>query len=155
MNVIKRTAQLARPVMRGLEFLTPLIDLGIRLWVANVFFMSGMTKFASWDGTVILFTYEYHVPLLSPEIAAALATFIELVFSTLLAFGLGTRVTAFVLFVFNFIAVISYPGLTEVGVKDHMYWGILLLVTLFHGPGKLSLDHLIQRKWMPARSPFA
>ncbi|MBL8539068.1 MAG: DoxX family protein, partial [Betaproteobacteria bacterium] len=27
------------------------------------------------------------------------------------------------------------------------YWGILLFVTLFHGPGKLSLDHLIRTKF--------
>lgn len=147
MNVIKRVVQLAQPVVTGLTFLAPLIDLGIRLWVANVFWKSGMTKFASWEGTVTLFTYEYQVPLLSPEIAAALATFVELVFSALLAVGLGTRFTAFVLFVFNFIAVISYPGLSEVGLKDHTYWGILLLITLLHGPGKLSIDHLI-RKWL-------
>ena len=148
MNLIKSTAQFARPLIRGLDFLAPLIDLGIRLWVANVFWKSGLTKFASWEGTVTLFTYEYQVPLLSPEIAAAVATFVELVFSALLAVGLGTRVSAFVLFIFNFIAVISYPALSEVGVKDHTYWGILLLVTLLHGPGKLSLDHWIRRKWL-------
>jgi putative oxidoreductase len=154
MNVIKRIARLAQPVVSGLNFLAPLIDLGIRLWVASVFWKSGLTKFASWEGTVTLFTYEYQVPLLSPEVAAALATFIELVFSALLAVGLGTRFTAFVLFVFNFIAVISYPGLTEVGVKDHTYWGILLLVTLLHGPGKLSIDHLIRRKWLGSSTPL-
>ena len=55
---------------------------------------------------------------------------------------------AAVLFVFNIIAVISYPDLSEVGLKDHQYWGLLLLVTLFHGPGKLSLDHLIRRKFL-------
>lgn len=154
MNVIKRIVQLADPVIRGLNFLAPLIDLGIRLWVANVFWKSGLTKFASWAGTVTLFTYEYQVPLLSPEVAAALATFIELVFSALLAVGLGTRVTAFVLFVFNFIAVISYPALSEVGVKDHTYWGILLLVTLLHGPGKLSLDHLVRRTWLRPPAPL-
>jgi putative oxidoreductase len=26
-------------------------------------------------------------------------------------------------------------------------WGLLLLVPLLHGPGKLSLDHLIARKY--------
>jgi putative oxidoreductase len=47
--------------------------------------------------------------------------------------------------VFNVVAVISYPDLGEVGLKDHQYWGLLLLVTLCHGPGRLSLDHLIRR----------
>lgn len=148
MSVIDSTARLARPVVRGLEFLSPVLDLAIRLWVANVFWKSGLTKFQSWDSTILLFTHEYSVPLLSPEIAAVLATFVELVFSVLLAFGLGARFSALVLFVFNFIAVISYPDLSEIGVKDHQYWGLLLLVTLLHGPGNLSLDHFLWRKWM-------
>lgn len=42
-----------------------------------------------------------------------------------------------VLSTFNIMAVISYPGLSEVGLKDHIYWGILLLVPLLHGPGRL------------------
>ncbi|HSW53418.1 MAG TPA: DoxX family protein [Sulfuricaulis sp.] len=148
MNVTNRIAGLTAPVIRGLEFLSPLIDLGIRLWVANVFWKSGLTKIQSWDSTVMLFTYEYQVPLLSPAAAAVLATGTELIFPVLLVLGLGTRVSAAVLFVFNYIAVISYPELNEVGVKDHVYWGILLLVTLLHGPGKISIDHFIRRKWM-------
>ena len=55
--------------------------------------------------------------------------------------------TAFVLFVFNIIAVVSYPDLGDVGLRDHQTWGLLLLVTLLHGPGKLSLDHLIARRF--------
>lgn len=148
MNVLDRAARYLRPVIRGLDFLQPLIDLGIRLWVANVFWRSGLTKIQSWDTTVALFTYEYQVPLLSPELAAFTATFIELTFPVLLAFGLAGRLAAFVLFVFNAMAVISYPELGEAGLKDHTYWGILLLVTLLHGPGRLSLDHLIRRRWM-------
>jgi putative oxidoreductase len=53
-----------------------------------------------------------------------------------------------VLFVFNIMAVISYPALNEVGLKDHVYWGILLLVPLLHGPGKISIDYFIRRRWM-------
>ena len=148
MTLVERTAQLARPAIKGLDFLSPLIDLGIRLWVANVFFKSGLTKIQSWDSTIALFTYEYEVPLLSPEVAAVLGTGAELVFPVLLALGLGGRLSAAVLFVFNFVAVISYPDLSEVGLKDHRYWGILLLVTLLHGPGRLSVDHFFRRKWM-------
>jgi putative oxidoreductase len=29
----------------------------------------------------------------------------------------------------------------EAARMSHFYWGLLLLVTLCHGPGKLSLDH--------------
>jgi putative oxidoreductase len=69
------------------------------------------------------------------------------VIPVLLVLGLFTRPAALVLFVFNIIAVISYPDLSEGGLKDHVYWGLLLLVTLFHGPGKLSVDHLIRNKF--------
>lgn len=147
MTVTERVAVLAKPVTRGLEFLAPALDLGIRLWVANVFWKSGLTKLQSWDTTVALFESEYHVPLLAPEFAATLGTTTELTFPVLLVLGLAGRFSALVLFVFNFIAVISYPGMNEVGLKDHIYWGILLLVTLLHGPGKLSLDHVLCRYW--------
>ena len=148
MTLIEKATNLARPVIKGLNFVTPVLDLGIRLWVANVFWKSGLTKIQSFDTTIMLFENEYQVPLLSPTVAAVLGTGVELVFPVLLVLGLAGRFSALVLFVFNFIAVISYPDLNEVGIKDHIYWGILLLVPLFHGPGKLSLDHFIRRKLM-------
>ena len=83
-------------------------------------------------------------------VAAVLGTGTELIFPVLLVLGLGARVSAAVLFVFNYIAVVSYPDLNEIGLKDHVYWGILLLVTLLHGPGKIAIDHFIRRKWMPS-----
>jgi putative oxidoreductase len=130
----------------ALATVTPLLDLAIRYLVAEVFFKSGLTKIASWDTTIALFENEYAVPLLSPELAAYLGTATELAIPVLLVLGLFTRPAALVLFVFNIVAVISYPDLSEGGLKDHFYWGLLLLVTLFHGPGKLSLDHLIRTK---------
>ncbi len=148
MTLVERIAGFTRPVTRGLDFIAPALDLGIRLWVANVLWKSGLTKIQSWDTTLALFEHEYHVPLLSPQLAAVLGTATELTFPVLLALGLAGRISAFVLFAFNVVAVISYPDLNEVGLKDHVYWGILLLVTLLHGPGKLSLDHVLCRRWM-------
>jgi putative oxidoreductase len=78
--------------------------------------------------------------------AAYLGTFTELVFPVFLALGLAGRFSAAVLFFFNIIAVISYPALNEAGLEQHLVWGIMLLVTLLHGPGKLSLDYWIGRK---------
>ena len=141
-NLVNRTA----PVYRALDRAAPAIDLIVRLWVAMVFFKSGLTKIANWDTTVLLFTNEYHVPLLPPEVAALLGTGAELVLPVFLALGLGGRIAAAALFVFNIIAVISYPELEGLGLEQHYVWGILLLVTLLHGPGALSLDHLIVGK---------
>ena len=141
--LVTRTTRIIKPVYETLAFLAPVSDLLVRLWVANVFFKSGLTKFQSWDSTVLLFTYEYQVPFLSPATAALLGTAAELILPVLLALGLAGRLSAAALFVFNIIAVISYPDLMEAGLRDHQLWGILLLITLTHGPGKLSLDYMI------------
>jgi len=148
MSLTERSIQLARHLINALTFAGPALDLLIRLWVANVFWKSGLTKIMSWDSTLALFAYEFQVPLLPPEVAAPLAAGIELTFPVLLALGLGARLSALALFLFNLMAVISYPGLSEVGLKDHTYWGLLLLVTLLHGPGKLSIDHFIRKRFM-------
>lgn len=147
----ERAARTARASLRGLGTLAPLLDLGIRLMVAEVFFKAGLTKIASWETTIALFENEYAVPLLPPEIAALMGTGGELVLPVLLVLGLGSRFAALGLFVLNAVAVISYPEIGEVGLKDHHTWGLLLLVTLLHGPGKLSLDHLIGRRLFGAR----
>ncbi len=137
-----------RSVIRFADTLSPLADLAIRCWVAWVFFKSGLNKFQSPDITTMLFENEYQVPLLAPALAATLATAVELVFPVLLAIGLAGRFSAGVLFVFNIIAVISYPSLNPAGVQQHVLWGILLAVPLLHGPGKLSIDHLVRRRMM-------
>jgi putative oxidoreductase len=148
MTIIDSTTKLARPLIKILEFLGPLAELGIRAWVAWVFFKSGLTKLQSMDSTITLFTYEYQVPVLSPAVAAYVGTFVELVFPILLIAGLAGRFSAGVLFIFNIIAVISYPSLNEAGIRDHQLWGLMLLLPLLYGPGKLSVDHFIRNKFM-------
>ena len=87
------------PVVRGikkvitvLDYASPVIDVVIRLWIAEVFFQSGLVKITSWQSTLALFENEYQVPLLPPLAAAYLGTAVELVFPVLLALGLA-RVT--------------------------------------------------------------
>ncbi|MDX1430927.1 MAG: DoxX family protein [Gammaproteobacteria bacterium] len=142
----ERLVEIAKHARRLLDSLTPAADLILRLWVANAFFQSGLTKIESFESTIALFTYEYRVPLLSPELAAYAGTFTELFFPALLAVGLTGRLSAFVLFVFNIIAVVSYPGLNEVGLEQHQVWGLMLLLIICRGPGRLSLDHMIARR---------
>lgn len=126
----------------------PILDLVIRFWVGKVFFISGLVKIQSWSTTLALFESEYQVPVLPPQLAAYLGTGAELILPVFIVLGLGGRIAAAALFVFNIIAVMSYPDLSEVGLKDHQYWGLMMLVTLFHGPGKLSIDHFLRRKFL-------
>jgi putative oxidoreductase len=132
--------------------LQPLMLLGFRFYLARVFFTSGLTKTRDWSATVALFTDEYHVPLISPSVAAALGSATELSMPILLVLGLASRFAAGVLFVFNIVAVASYYAtLVETGgVRDHVLWGTMLLVLTISGPGKIALDTWLERRYAPS-----
>jgi putative oxidoreductase len=151
MSSLDRITDLIHRAYAGLGLLAPVVDLAVRLWVAQVFFRSGLLKLQSWETTQLLFANEYHVPFLSPEVAAVLGTGAELLLPVFLALGLGGRLAAAALFVFNIIAVVSYPELEGIGLEQHYVWGLLLLVTLVHGPGALSFDHVIGR-WVRGKT---
>ena len=102
----------ARRAIAGLEALQPLALLAARLYVAQVFFLAGLSKLRDWDITLALFADEYQVPLLPSELAAWLGTGGELVLPVLLALGLFGRFAALGLLVVNAVAVIS---LAEIG----------------------------------------
>src|SRR5574340_1440539 len=78
-------------VIQLLESLIPLFDLSVRLYLAHIFWKGGLVKLSSWMSTVMLFTMVYDVPILPPEVAAFLATAIELGGSLLLADRKSTR----------------------------------------------------------------
>lgn len=136
------------PLIALLErWITPLFQLGIRFYVADVFFRSGWLKLVDWETTLVLFENEYHVPLLPPNVAAVMGTAGELGLSVLLALGLAGRFGAAGLFVVNMMAVISYPDLVELALKDHYLWGALLLVIVMHGAGRFSIDDWLQKRF--------
>jgi len=131
-----------------LEALQPAAQLAARVYLARVFFLSGLTKIRDWDTTVALFTDEYHVPLLSPGVAALLGTAAELVLPVLLVLGLFGRLAALALFVFNIVAVISLAEIAEAALQQHVFWGSLALGLLLWGPGRWSVDALLgARAW--------
>jgi putative oxidoreductase len=129
------------------EYLAPMFDLGLRLFIANVFFKSGLTKIQNWDSTLYLFSDVYQVPLLSPEFSAYLATGAELGLSALLLLGLLGRFAAAGLSILNVVAVISYSELSESGLNQHLYWGLLLGVLLVTSSQAWSIDDWLE-KWL-------
>jgi putative oxidoreductase len=129
------------------DHLQSIFALLLRLYVGRVFFASGLIKLSNWDSTLALFTYEYHVPLLPPHVAAILGTAAEVGLPVFFVLGLGTRAAAIALFIFNLVAATSYPDLSPAGLKDHILWGALMLVTLVYGPGKVALDAWIAKRY--------
>src|SRR3989338_6494537 len=82
--MISTTAVIVRPFIRAFNTLKPIGDLLARIWVAYVFFLSGLVKVQSWQATVMLFQHVYHVPFMSPYFAAVSATAAELILPVLL-----------------------------------------------------------------------
>lgn len=139
-NIIRAIDPFFQQLTRPLQ---PLLLLFSRVWVAIAFFKSGLIKYGSWDSTLYLFEFEYHVPILPWQFAAYSGTAVELIVPIFLVLGLFSRPMAILLFGFNIIAVVSYPALWSQGFYDHQLWGMMLLVTVFWGAGKLSLDQWI------------
>jgi putative oxidoreductase len=132
-----------------------------RFSIAAVFWKSGQTKVEGlaidlidgtfqpgWprlaDSTIPLFKSEYHVPLLSPEIAAHMATFAEHFFPLMILIGFATRFSALALLGMTLtIQLFVYPD----AYPTHGTWAAVLLYLMTTGPGKLSIDHLIARRF--------
>lgn len=120
--------------------LQDLFLLALRLWVAWVFINAGLVKFNNWDSTLFLFEYEYQVPLIPWQVAAYVGTITEVILPVFVAIGLISRPMTLALFVFNIIAVISYPTIWESRFFDHQLWGLMMLVVVLYGPGRWSAD---------------
>lgn len=137
------------------------IALLARFSLAAVFWTSGQTKVQGlvvnlvdgtlqlgWpslaEGAVALFRDEYRLPWLSPELAAVLAATAEHVLPLLLLLGLASRLSALgLLGMTAVIQVLVYPG----AYAMHGTWAALALLILARGPGLISLDQLLARRW--------
>lgn len=142
-SLLYRLWTAAELAIRGLQALQPAAQLLARWFIAGVFFRSGLTKIADWETTVALFTDEYHVPLLSPHIAAALGTSAELALPALILFGLGGRFAAAGLSILNVVAVISVEDMPIPAFQLHIFWGSVLAALLLWGPGRWSIDQVL------------
>lgn len=128
-----------------------LVGLALRFAVAIPFYKSGLTK---WDGflqlsdsAVYLFSEEFKLHLFGAEIAypaPALMAFMagvgEVMLPVFLVLGLGTRFAALGLLGMTAIIQLTIP---EAWANFHLPWAAMLLAILAHGPGKISLDHLV------------
>jgi putative oxidoreductase len=118
-----------------------------RLSIAAVFWQSGQTKVEGWqvsDSAIYLFENEYRLPLVDPWLAAHIAAFAEHLFPVLLVIGLASRLSALALLGMTLvIQIFVYPG----AWPTHGTWAACLLLVIAAGPGRLSIDHLIRRRF--------
>jgi putative oxidoreductase len=137
---------LGERAVAALDTLRPVAQLAARVYVASIFFRSGLTKLRDWQTTLALFQDEYHVPLLNPGVAAFMGTGGEIGLPVLLVLGLFGRFAAAGLSVMNVVAVLSLGDISEAALQGHVFWGSLLAMLVLWGPGAISLD-----RWLVPR----
>lgn len=138
-NVIAAFLKRADEALRIAEVtLYPFLDLAIRLWLAQAFWVSGVLKLANWDTALTLATHEYPVSWLDPFTAAVLGVIVEVLGSMLLAFGLATRLAAIPMLILSLVIHFEYRALDL-----NLYWAALFGWYVVMGAGPISLDRLL------------
>ncbi|MGH7418229.1 MAG: DoxX family protein [Candidatus Rokuibacteriota bacterium] len=133
-----------------LAFLPPLLT---RLVMGQAFYQTGSGKLRNFDNTVAFFT-DLGIPM--PELNAAFVSRLELYGGLLLIVGLATRLLAAGLLSTMVVALMTADrdgfvqalrGTGEAGLTDVVpfVYLLFLLWLVIAGPGKLSLDALLER----------
>jgi putative oxidoreductase len=152
-TTIKRTREKLLALTEKLWFLAPAL---IRLTLGVVFIQSGWGKLHTLDKITEYFE-SLNIPM--PGLNARVAAGTEFFGGILLLVGLGTRLVslpmAFVMVVALLTAkreeITSLPSLLGVGVEwDYL---VMFLVIVIIGPGVLSLDALIVRRFGRTGTP--
>jgi len=127
-----------------------LVDLLIRVWLAQTFFVSAVVKLADWNKALYLSTHEYPVTWLDPVTAAYIGVSIEFVGALLLAFGLATRLAAIAM-----LALLLVVHLNYLPLDLNLLQAALLGWFVVHGAGALSLDRMLSRGLAESALPLA
>ena len=123
------------------RYVKPFFALFVRLWIARIFWYSGLAKITDWNATLDLFKNEYKVPDISPIFAAYSSAGFELVCSALLAIGFMSRLAVLPLIAMSLVIHSTYDASIE-----PLYWAILLGMIFSYGPGCISVDAVIKHK---------
>lgn len=119
-----------------------------RIFIAATFWFSGRTKvdgiLSINQGAFFLFEHEYALPVIPSRLATYLTTYAEHLFPLLLIVGLASRLSAAALLLMTLvIQVFVYPDAWRI----HLLWASALAFIVFRGPGALSLDHWIRKRY--------
>ncbi len=141
----------AATIFRFLErSVGPVVDLLIRMWLAQMFFASAVVKLANWDAALYLAAHEYPVAWMNPVTAAYLGVSIEFFGAALLAVGLATRFAAVSMLILALVVQLNY-----VVLDSNLFQAALFGWFVVRGAGALSLDRLLSRGLADSALPLA
>jgi uncharacterized membrane protein YphA (DoxX/SURF4 family) len=130
--------------------LWPVFDLFLRLWLAQIFWLSGIQKLTNWESALHLAAHEYPVSWLDPATSAYLGAAIEFLCPIFFALGLATRAAALPMLILSLVIHFEYQQL-----NSQVYWAVLLGWYVVMGAGALSLDRLLGRGLADSALPLA
>ncbi|CDQ10978.1 FAD-dependent pyridine nucleotide-disulfide oxidoreductase [Acidithiobacillus ferrivorans] len=128
----------------------PVAGLLIRLWLAKVFFVSGILKIFDLSIAPYLSNAAYPVPWVEPLSPTYLGAAIQMLIPVLLALGLATRWAALYMLILVLVVQFNYLAL-----DINLYSAVLFGWFVICGAGPLSLDHLLARGLGDTALPFA
>ncbi len=148
---LSRLVRVITAVYRLLERSTgPIVDLLIRLWLAKVFFVSGVLKIFGVSVEPYLSHVAYPVPWVEPLSPTYLGAALQMTIPILLALGLATRWAALYMLILVLVAQMNYLPL-DINLYSAVLFGWLVVC----GAGSLSLDHLLARGLGDTALPLA
>ena len=152
--VIYLTQNIFGLLNRAGEWLSPL---GLRLLLAYEFWQAGFEKLHgdNWFAD-IQDQFPFPFNLVPVDISWQLSTWTELIGPVALVLGLGTRFASVSLIILTIVAWVSVHAgngynVSDNGFKLPLIYLIMFVPLLLSGPGKLSLDHWISRRFSVVR----
>ena len=128
----------------------PLIDLAMRVWLAQIFFVSGVIKVTHWQTALNLAANEYPVSWMNPVTAAYTGAAIELIAPVFLALGLMTRYAAIPMLILSLVIQFSY-----LPFDNQLFWAVLFGWYAIQGAGPISVDNVLRRGLADSALPLA
>ena len=128
----------------------PILDVFVRIGLAQQFFISGLLKVTNWQAALYLSENEYRVSWMDPVTAAYTGVAIELVCPILLVAGLLSRYAAVPMLILSLVVQFNYNA-----VDSQLFSAALLGWLIVHGAGAFSLDALLRRGLADSALPLA
>jgi putative oxidoreductase len=134
------------------RYAEPVLNLFIRVWMANIFFKAGLIRVERWGNQEFMFTDIHPVPGIPASIAAPLVTAAEILLPVMSVLGIFARLPAagmlVMTMVIQFVVAQTPQGIeNKIGNAEHYIWMILLGYVVLRGPREISADFLLGRWW--------